>query len=78
MSVPGESRFCAVTVAKYLGYFVLSYWLVTDLLGRLAWGIPMWRSPWAVSASHNTMFPQLEDDECGWDAAGTPVRYVKP
>lgn len=21
-------------------------------------------------ASHNTVFPQLEDDECGWDAAG--------
>lgn len=27
-----------------------------------------------VSASGNTMFPQLEDDECDWDAAGTPVR----
>ena len=31
----------------------------------------------AVTA-HNTEFPQLEDDECGWDAAGTPERYTKP
>jgi hypothetical protein len=27
--------------------------------------------------SDNTRFPQLEDDECGDDAAGIPVRYVK-
>ena len=27
-------------------------------------------------ASHNTEFPQLEDDACGWDAAGTPERYT--
>ena len=25
-------------------------------------------------ASDNTEFPQLEDDECGLDAAGTPKR----
>ena len=24
----------------------------------------------------NTVFPKLEDDECDWDASGTPVRYV--
>jgi len=27
-------------------------------------------------ASDNTEFPQLEDDECGLDAAGTPKRYT--
>jgi hypothetical protein len=27
-------------------------------------------------ASDNTEFPQLEDDACGWDAAGTPKRYM--
>jgi len=24
----------------------------------------------------NTMLPKLEDDECGWDASVTPVRYM--
>jgi len=31
---------------------------------------------WGTGAASNTKFPQLEDDECGWDAAGTPERYV--
>lgn len=26
--------------------------------------------------SHNTQFPQLCKDECGWDAAGTAERYT--
>ena len=26
--------------------------------------------------SYNTEFPQLEDDASGWDAAGTPKRYM--
>ena len=33
---------------------------------------------WGRTASYNTEFPQLEDDACGWDAAGTPERYTKP
>ena len=31
----------------------------------------------AATTTHNTVFPKLEDDECGWDASGTPVRYAK-
>lgn len=27
--------------------------------------------------AYNTEFPQLEDDACDWDAAGTPKRYPK-
>jgi len=29
-----------------------------------------------AGASDNTEFPQLEDDACGLDAAGTPKRYA--
>ena len=31
-----------------------------------------------TESSYNTEFPQLEDDACSWDAAGTPKRYPKP